>query len=283
MSRRSLPFAAAFLVALGAATVDSPATHVSAADRTASPLDAYLGLDPETGEPAKAKPKLVPMGAEREPSSPSRRRGDTDAVADSREAFQRLADELGGGNAGGLLDVEGLRAGGLDAELLHRLTGGGDPSAAIETVKRILLALHLPLLAIPLGILIGELIGWLGRRRDETIDRFDRRHHRRRTLLRLGQAIVWTLMIALSAYGTDLGIGVGAAMIPLGIASLVGLALIVAIGSQLKRLDRGYLVEAVRQVRHQQAELRQDIEELNRRLGRSDTQAASVTTTAGRL
>ena len=226
-----------------------------------SPLNAYLGLDPVTGEPTRGSDRLVPASG-----VPSEKRWD-DAAAEPLTT-DRLLEELA------RFDADGPGSVGELGQLLGLASDGGSPLLA--DVQRWATFATLALLLWPLAVCLAEVFAIAARRRDDPAPK-ERRVGRRRSLLRFGYAAMLAIAIAVSAW---------AASLPLGDHSPTTLAVSLAIpavallvGSTLKtmaaRAERDHLVALLRDLRADQRELRRDVAELHGRLGRSGGEVQS--------
>ena len=222
-----------------------------------SPLNAYLGFDPLTGEdlPPARRMALQPAAGEiRKPIDP-----------DDPAAMLDLVEE-------GLANIQ-------QGDLLGPLgLAGGRPDWMVS-LQRAAVVISLLFLIWPISIAVGEWLAWLRRRRD--LDRTDgeRRYDRQRMTLRLLSAFAIAAAIGLTAWGCSLAPGaVTAGEIAVAAAGpIVAGVLASALRGQVTRLDRDQLLQTLREVRRDQRELRRDLDELHRRLGRVDR----VGTTAG--
>ena len=234
----------------GTGPSDTPLTDDAAPQEAGplSPLSAYLGLDPLTGEelPPGKRMALEPAGGE------VRKRA---GAADPDATIDLVEEGLANIQRGDLLGPFGLAA---------------ERPAWLASLQRAAVVVLLLFLVWPASIALGEFFAWLRRRREIDRTAGERRYDRQRMTLRLMAAAALAVAIGLTAWGCSLvpGTITAAAVAVAAAGPIVAGVVALALWGQVLRLDRDQLLITLREVRRDQRELRRDLDDLQRRLGR---------------
>jgi hypothetical protein len=262
--------------------------------QTLSPLHAFLGIDPVTGEfkPANASPPRATPPRATTPQTIVGKEGtgrpvdtaDTEksgAESPLRDILNRAAQsgELPPGDTPiGDTTFDDLRAEitkAIDARDEHALTealtrvtrGFGTEGLAIPGMNYAQ-ALTLALLIYPLGIALGAFYAaWAGRRRDLRTDR-DRRHDARQLRRRLALAGSIAATIGLCWWAGECNFWLSEPTKLLAAVSVVTVLLLISAGLRLliSRAAASYSRRTIEDLRFQHAALCEEVKELRKRV-----------------
>lgn len=262
---------------------------------TFSPLHDLLGIDPDTGQfkppkPTRADPDSVesdtdnaspsratPTEADRnesrgqasEPRDQAKEKGVADSpgfrdpladdairtAEDARQAVKKLSDRIQGGSV----------------EDLSTILGEQFPNNRLVRFQRQLVLITAAVLMIyPLGILLSEAAGWWLRYDEPGTTELDRRYHRGRLRQRLTLAAVLMLLIGLLSVGSVRNYWWGEPnRFTMFCVVAIALALVASfLAAALKRAAKEHELAVMREMRRHLLEMRQELEELRKRMRR---------------
>ena len=255
--------------------------------QTLSPLHAFLGIDEETGQflPSERSPTDDAGDGELQSSrSQSDRRSRAsdeqppgELEEDPYDRASRLLERAGRGED---ISGEADEAMAAVAELLQEdedLMGRWNsllPPHLQQDWSRFgwyfTLLLAAVLMVYPLRIVLSEIASWLSRRGEPVLTDLDRRYWRKRVRRRLMMATLSATLVLLMTVGAYLFPWYRSASWFTGycVISLVLTFWIGGLSFLIKRAEARYEKAVVQQLRRQQLELQQEVDELRRRLAR---------------
>lgn len=227
-----------------------------------SPLHTFLGIDPATGEfvPVAEQTASAVGGTTSdgtEVAGPAAGSGTSDSIRNAiatQEPVRRVIREL---NEGGLTELSSL----LDGTMNNQ---------ALTTLRRQVAVFSAALMLLfPLGIVVSELAGWWGRKDEDGLTDLDRRYYRTRLRRQLLLAALVTVLIGLCSAGSLTGYWWSQ---PAWFTAFCGATALIGVWSLalwylVRHSARNYSVALMRDVRRYQLELRQDLDELRKRMG----------------
>lgn len=236
-----------------------------ASGETLSPLHAFLGIDPVTGQ---FKPRNAP------PTSPPKQ-----AAADGTPLAAEPGSEVSSGLPLGESTIDDFRAvitKALDehddaalAATLTNLTRGVAGYDQLSLVSSRFERLgYMALFLYPLGIVVSELFGAWSRRGPLPRSPRDRRYHSRQRARRLVLATCSTATIGLFWWAGENRFWWSEPERLLPVAAVIALLLIVSAGLRMiiARAAKDYPFQVIQDLRMQQFALENEIKELRRRL-----------------
>jgi hypothetical protein len=280
---------------------EEPSARPQERQEVLSPLHALLGIDPVTGQfksPSPAQPPVASqppsetetLAANSEEKAPEKAlQQDPSPAADSPSSTipDRVADQRPTATERPPVDAVADRAEvvlgavsdfleGADQESLSKVASVLPQAFQEDALLNRYLAFYwwmslavIALLALyPIGILISELSGWWTRRHDRDLSVLDQTYHRtrlRRRLLLAGLLLGLAILVPLGGYSFQW------ANSPAWLTAYWGVVLLLAVwawvlGAVVKRSAKWYAQAVVRELRRNQLELQQELDDLRKRI-----------------
>ncbi|WP_144996013.1 DUF1275 domain-containing protein [Polystyrenella longa] len=231
---------------------------------TVSPLHKLLRINPETGqfEKESGKPQNSVTRAERPTGSGGKSSnlpaGNDPTATDptSQDAVEELVNRINNLNSGEGTSIEEL------AGMISREYSGKELVAGYQTAGWLMMGFFL---IYPLAIILAEVVAFYWQLRNEESGQLERRYLRKRLWRRFMLALVIAAFIVACAlsiimvhWWTD-----PIRVVALMLTTTVLAALWAMLTATTKQLDRNHTLNLIRDVRHNQLELRKQVMELH--------------------